>query len=79
MNAHNTLRGNMLNTEDFSLTIDYNKALDKLDIEATRNLNNGDILLLLVNILSMVEPEYRPAVLDVVNDILNEAKDGKLN
>ena len=54
-----------INAENFSLSINYDKEEDKLDIECDRELNNGDILLLLVNILTMIEEQYRPAILEI--------------
>ncbi len=63
-----------INAESFSLSINYDKEEDKLDIECDRELNNGDILLLLVNILTMIEEQYRPAILEIAEVAIKDSQ-----
>lgn len=53
------------NVEDFNVSFSYDKKKDKLDLNSSRDLKNVDLLLILIQILSMVEEEYRELMLEV--------------
>jgi len=64
--------------DDFIVTFTYLKEPDKLSLSCDRDLKNVDILLMLTQLLSMVEEEYRDTIVDLSKQTIALQKKEKL-
>jgi hypothetical protein len=62
----------VLEVEDFSVDIHYEKDIDELKLSTDRELKNSDVLLILIHVMGMVDRASRTDVIDLALAVLEE-------